>query len=131
MDIKEFADKFIEAEHQVMQQGNFDALEQIESPDIVFHMAPPLPDLVGFEAHKQYLVSALEMVSEISQEYDYITGDGNIAVLSCIQKMTTKVEHPVLKIPAGSKITADAFFVLRRENDKIAEIFTHSNMTID
>ena len=130
MDIKEFAQKFIDAEHQVIQQGNFDALEEIESPDLIFHL-PPMPDLVGFEAHKQYLVSSMETVSELTQDWDYIAGDGNIAVLSVIQKMTFKVEHPMLKLPAGSKVTADGFFVLRRENDKVAEIWTHNNMTVE
>jgi len=130
VDIKEFAEKFIEAEHQVIQQDDFSALEQIESPGIIFHMSPP-PDLVGFEAHKQYLVSSKETVSEIHQEWDYLTGDGNVAVLSLIQKMTFKEEHPVLKIPKGSKVTTDGFMVLRRENDKIAEIWAHSNITVE
>ena len=48
MDIKEFAEKWMQADLQAFQEGNFDALEQLESPNIVIHM-PPTPDINGFE----------------------------------------------------------------------------------
>ena len=129
MDIKEIAEKFIEAEHQAFQQGKFEALEQIESPDIVIHM-PPAPDFHGFEAHKQYIMNGRESSTDFQQDWGYVTGDGNVAVLSLIQKMTVTVDNPIFKITAGSTVNADAFFVLRRENDRIAEIWIKSCMEV-
>ena len=129
MDIKEIAEKFIEAEHQAFQQGKFEALEQIESPDIVIHM-PPAPDFHGFEAHKQYIMNGRETTTGFHQDWGYVTGDGNIAVLSLKQKMTLTVDNQAFKIPAGSTVNADGLFVLRRENDRIAEIWIKSSLEV-
>jgi hypothetical protein len=130
MDIRELAEKFIEAEHQAGQTGNLYALEQIESPSIVIHM-PPAPDFNGFEAHKQYIETGRESATDIQQEWGYITGDGNVAVVSLNQKVTLKKENPIFKIPAGSTVKSDSFFVLRGQNDRIAEIWIHSSYTIE
>jgi hypothetical protein len=130
MDIKEFAQKFIEAEDQAFQQGNYEALEQIESPNIVIHY-PPLPDFNGFEAHKQYIMAAREGTKDLQQEWQYVVGDGNVAVLSLKQQMTTTVDNPAFQIPAGSTVNADGLFVLKRENDKIVEIWLHSNLAVE
>ena len=127
MDIKEFAQKFIEAEDEAWK-GNFEPLEQIESPDIVIHM-PPAPDFNGFEAHKQYILTARESTKDLTLEWEYITGDGNVAVVSLKEHVTLTVDNPVFKIPAGTTIDADMFFVLRRENDRVAEIWAKGSMT--
>jgi len=128
MDIKEFAQKFIEAEFEAWLKGNFKSLEQMESPDMTLHM-PPTPDLKGFEAHKQYIMNACETIKDLTAEGDYITGDGNVAVLSFKMTYTLTADNPILKIPAGSTVDADGFMVLRRENDKVAEIWIKSSMT--
>jgi hypothetical protein len=128
MNIKEFAQKFIEAEKQAFQQGNFKLLEQLESPNIILHM-PPAPDFKGFEAHKQYITAARETTTNLQQEWDYITGDGNVCVLSFKETLTTKVENPLWKIPAGATINADALFVLRVENGKLAEVWIKGSYT--
>jgi hypothetical protein len=91
---------------------------------------PPAPDFHGFEAHKQYIMNGVESVSDFNQEWDYVTGNGNVAVLSLKQKMTLTVDNPIFKIPAGSTVNADAFFVLRRENEKVAEIWIKSSTDI-
>ena len=102
MNIEEFAKKFMEAEDVAWKSGNFDALEQIESPGIVIHM-PPFPDSVGFEAHKQYIITSRESVNDLHQECDYVTGDGDVCVLSYKSSSIAKVENPALNIPAGAK----------------------------
>lgn len=129
MDINEIAEKFIEAEHQAFQQGDFNALEQIESSDIVIHM-PPIPDFKGFDAHKHYIMAGRESTKDFKQDWDYVTGDGNVAVLSLKQKMTLTADNEAFKLPAGSTINADAFFVLRRKDDRITEIWIKSSMDV-
>jgi hypothetical protein len=127
MDIKEFAQKFIEAEDEAWK-GNFEPLEQIESPDIIIHM-PPAPDFHGFEAHKQYILTARESTKDLTLGWDYITGDGNVAVVSLKENAILTVDNPIFKIPAGTTIDADMFFVLRRENDRVAEIWAKGSLT--
>ena len=127
MDIKEFAQKFIEAEDEAWK-GNFRPLEEIESPDIVIHM-PPAPDFIGFEAHKQYLITARESMKDITLEWEYITGDGNVGILSLKEKATLTVDNPIFKIPAGTTIEADALGVFRRYNERIAECWMKISIT--
>lgn len=128
MDIKEFAQQFMEAEFKAWLNGNFEPLEQLESPDMTLHM-PPVPDLKGFEGHKQYIMNARETIKDLTAEGDYVTGDGNVAVLSFKMTYTLTADNPVLQISAGSTIVADGFLVLRRENDRVAEVWIKSSMT--
>lgn len=128
MAIKEIAEKWMQAEGQAFQEGNFDALEQIESPDIVIHM-PPAPDFIGFEAHQQYIASGRETITDLKQEMEYITGDGNVCAVSFKETMTAKVENPMFQIAAGSTVNVDAMFVLRCENDRVAEIWMKGSIT--
>ena len=129
MDTKEFAEKFLQAENSAWKGGDFDELEEIESPDIVIHM-PPTPDINGFEGHKQYIMNARDSVADLKQEWDYVTGDGNIAIFNYKSSGRAKVEMPAMSIPEGATISNDAMFVLRRENDKVAEIWIKLTMTI-
>ena len=128
MAIKEIAEKWMQAEKQAFQEGNFNALEQLESPDIVIHPAP-IPEIIGFEGHKEYILNARESVSDLKQEFEYITGDGNVCALSFKETFTAKVDNPMLQMSAGSTVNIDALFVLRCENDKVAEIWMKSNFT--
>ncbi len=128
MDIKDFAQKFMEAEFEAWRNENFEPLGQIESPDVTLHM-PPIPDLKGFEAHKQYIMTACASMKDLTLEGDYITGDGNVAVLSFKETATLTTDNPILQIPAGSTIDVDGFMVLRRKNDRVAEIWIKSSIT--
>ncbi len=120
MDIKEFAEKFIKAEDEAWQNGNFDALEKLEDPDVVYHI-PPLPDTVGFEAHKQYIMGASKAMSKPYQEWEYITGDGNVFALSYKSRGLFTSEIPGLPPPTGKEVTSDYLFVLRLKDGKIKE----------
>jgi predicted ester cyclase len=126
MDIKEIAEKYIQADKQAFQEGNFDALEEIYAPDIVIHSAPN-PDMVGFEANKEHILKARENLADLQQEFEYITGDGNVFAIAFKETFTPKVDIPIA--PAGSNVNIDALFVLRCENNKIAEIWMKSNIT--
>jgi hypothetical protein len=120
MSIKEFAEKFIEAEKQAFQQGNFDALNAIQAPDVVYHWGAGR-DMVGREAHQRDIMEYRQRTSSHLQEWNYVVGDGDVCVLSIKETMTFVKEYPAISAPAGATIEFDAFFVLRRENDKVAE----------
>lgn len=128
MDIKEFAEKFIKAEDEAFQNGNFDALEALEDPNAVYHSAAT-PDLMGWEAHKQYILRARQAFSDYRQEYKYLTGEGNLFVLSYKMSGMFTGEIPGFPPPTGKEVTADGLFVFRVENDKIIEVWAKSIIT--
>jgi len=129
MDIKDFAKKFIEAENQAFKQGKFDALEALEAPDVVYHWGTSR-DMVGHEAHRQDIMSYRQSTSNHQQEWDYVTGDGNVCVLSLKETMAFVDKHPVISVPVGATIEFDAFFVLRLENGKITEAWIKGSSTV-
>lgn len=122
MSIKEFAEKFIDAEKQAFKQGNFNALNSMEAPDIVYHWGGGR-DMVGREAHHQDIMEYRQRTSSHVQEWKYIVGDGDVCVLSIKETMTFAKEYPAISAPAGATIEFDAFFVLRREKDRVAEVW--------
>lgn|GEM_PF-2768660 len=78
-------------------------------------------DMVGREAHHQDILEYRQRTSSHVQEWNYVVGDGNVCVLSIKETMTFAKEFPAISAPAGSTIEFDAFFVLRRENDRVVE----------
>ena len=89
MSIKEFAEKYIKAELDAFNNGNFDALEALENPDVVYHIGP-WPDVIGFEAHKQDILMRKEAVPDLKIELEYLTGESNLFILMLNEKGTQK-----------------------------------------
>ncbi len=129
MDIKEFAEKFIKAENEALQQGNFDALAELEDPNVVYHVPPPLTDLLGHEAHKQFLLTARQAFSGQQLEWKYLTGEGNLFVLSYKSRGMFTGELPGFPPPTGKEITADNLMVLRLKDGKIIEVWEKGTTT--
>ena len=131
MDIKEFAQKFIEAEDDAWKNGNCDALQALETPDVVYHMLiMGDQDQVGWEAHKEYILGMRQMAPEIHQEWNYVAGDGNVFSLSYKSQSKFENEVPMLSIPAGGTAATNALFVFRLEGNRIAEAWCHGNMAV-
>jgi predicted ester cyclase len=128
MDIKEFAQKFIEAEDEAWKNGNLDELEKLEDPNVVYHIPPP-NDFVGFEAHKQQILGYREALSDINQEWKYLAGDGNVFAVSYKSRYISSGKVHGLP-PAGKEMTSDGIFVLRLENGKIVEAWAKSSTTM-
>ena len=116
-------------ENEAFKEGNFEPLKALEAPGVVYHRGSTR-DMVGHEAHKQDIMNYRRSTSNHRQEWDYVTGDGNVCVLSIKETMTFVTEHPVVSVPAGKTIEFDALFVLRRENEKIAEAWIKGSSTV-
>lgn len=129
MEIREFAEKYIEAEKRAFREGNFDALEAIVASNVVYHWSGSR-DMVGHEAHKRDIMNYRKLTSKHTQEWDYVTGDGDVCVLSIKETMAFIDEYPAISAPAGATIEFDAFFVLRRENEKTVEAWIKGNSRI-
>jgi predicted ester cyclase len=121
MSIKEFAEKYMKAQEEGWQNGNFDALEALEDPNVVYHLSKP-PDIIGFEAHKEDIMARREAIPDIQQEAKYLTGDGNVFVLSLMERGKIVKEMPGMPIPVGKDISVDALLVSRLDKGKIIEV---------
>ena len=130
MNIEEFAQKFIKAEDEAFQEGNFDALSKIEDPNVVYHMGALLGDMVGHEAHKQDILGTRQAVSNLKQEWKYLTGEGNLFALSYKSSGRFTSEKPGFPTPIGKIIATDILFVFRVKNDKLVEAWANGSYTI-
>lgn len=129
MSVKEFAEKFIKAENEAIQRGNFAPLKALEDPNVIYHV-PPLPDMVGHEAHKQDILDARRACSDIKLEWKYLTGRGNICALSHKSSGRFINEKPGLTTPVGKDYTANYLFVLRLNKARIAEVWAYGSITV-
>jgi predicted ester cyclase len=125
MNIKKFAEKFIKAEDEAFQKGNFEPLKAIEDPDVVYHMSS-FGDLVGQEGHKQNIMSSHQLASDIKQEWNYLTGEGNLFALSYKARYISKGDIPGWP-PAGQEASRDALFLFRLKHGKIVEVWNNGS----
>jgi len=129
MSLKDFAEKFIKAEYEAFHKGNFNALEKLEDPNVVYHVSP-LPDMVGHEAHKQDILGSKQAVSNLKQEWKYLTGEGNLFALSYKSGGRFIKEKPGFPTPIGKNLATDYLFVLRVKNGRIIEVWANGSTTI-
>jgi hypothetical protein len=129
MDIKEFAGKFVKAEEDAFQRGDFTALSQLEDPNVVYHMGP-LGEIVGHEAHKRDIMGSRQASSDIKQEWKYLTGEGNLFAMTYKSSARFTAEKPGFPTPIGKKLATDFLFVIRVNNGKVSEVWAGGNFTI-
>jgi hypothetical protein len=84
-DIERFARTFIEAEKLAWEQGEFDALQALEDPDVVFQNIDGTV-IRGLEAHKQAIMDTKRSFggAKIKQEWRYLMGEGNMFAVSYV-----------------------------------------------
>ena len=128
MSIEEFASKFIKAEDEAWQKGSFEALEKLEDPNVVYHI-PPFQDTVGWESHKQYIISRSQAMSDLSQEWEYLTGDSDVFALSYKSCGKFTGEIPGMPPPTGKEITMDHIFVCHLKDGRIDEVWAKGTVT--
>ena len=110
IDLEKFAEEYIKALRLAFQQGDFDALESFEDPNVVYHTS----GIVGFEAHKQYIINGRKFVTDLQQEWVYVAGDCSLFVLSYKASGIA---------PDKSKFEIDARMVYRLKDGKVIEVW--------
>ena len=128
MSNKEVAEKYMRAQEKAWQAGNFEALEAIEDPNVVYHILDL--NLNGFEEHKQDIMTRRDSMSNLQQEAVYLTGDGDTFVISLKEKGKVEKELPGMPVPVGKNIAVDALLVARLEREKVVEVWIKGNVTI-
>ncbi len=121
MDTKEFAEKYIKAEDEAWLKGNVDALDEFEHADVVYHLTPPLQDVVGREAHKQFITMARQAFSDIKIDIKYLTGEGNLVGFLYHGSEKFTGEFPGLPPGKGQEVTANELWLFRLKDGKVSE----------
>jgi hypothetical protein len=129
MNIKDFAEKVIKAEEEAFQKGNFEPLKALEDPNVVYHMPLGLPDMVGHEAHKQQIIDARQLWSDIKQEWQYLTGEGNLLVFSFKSSFRITGTKPGYTFPVGKKGSSDEIIVCRVKKGRLVEGWAKGSFT--
>jgi hypothetical protein len=127
VNIKDFAEKFIKAEEEAFQKGNFEPLKAIEDPNVVYHLYPP-PDMVGHEAHKQQIMGAKQYLADIKQEFKFLTGSGDLFAFAYKARYISAGKLPGWP-PAGGEANNDSLFLVRRKNNKVVEVWSNGHFT--
>ncbi len=130
MSTQDIANKYFKAEDDAFQKGDFGALSQVEDANVVWHMGPPMGDIVGHEAHKQYISVVRKAASGITEEFKYLAGDGNL--FACAFKSSGRfvAEMPGMPVPIGKSFVNDYLMVMRLQNQKVAEVWAHGTMAV-
>jgi hypothetical protein len=84
-----------------------------------------------WEGHKQYLINARNSLTELKQEWDYVTGDGNVFAISYKVREKLAVANPAMNLPAGATVTGDTIFVGRLDNGKLAEMWIKGSVATE
>jgi len=129
MDTKKFAEKFIKAENEAWLKGNVDALDEVENADVVYHLTPPIPDVVGREAHKQFITQARKAFSNIRFEFKYLAGEGNLVGLLYSDHRNFTGEFPGFPPPKGQEVVANELWLFRLKNGKVSEGWMYGTTT--
>ena len=130
MSIEEFAEKLIRAMNEAWDNGNFDLLEKLEDPDVVYHLSSGQDGTGGFEGHKQFLTVTRQATSDRKIEWKYITGEGNLFALSYKSSSKVTGEIPGFPLPVGKRISGDTLFLFRLKDGRIVEAWEKGSTTV-
>ncbi len=128
MSLRDFIEnEFIPAENQAWEQGDFRGLDRVLDPNIVIHPHPPLSDLVGLEAVRQYVLASRLAIPNFRQRWQYLTGDGDVFAL--LRRISGIFPGQVPGKPAGKESTMEAIFVFRLKAGKVVEEWIRGGVT--
>lgn len=120
---REFADKFIAAEDKAWITGNVDDLRSLEDADIIYHL--PGLELKGWKAHEDYIVNGRPTVSDLKQDWKYVSGEGNHLILTYDSSAVLKGNDN----SPSQAISNNYLFVLRLKDQKVVEVWANGSST--
>ena len=118
-----FAEKFTAAESKAWLTGDLSDLKAVEDTDVVFHLGSV--DLKGWSAHEDYIVKGRPTVSNLKQDWKYLSGEGNHFVLDYSASGTLLGDN---KTPPAD-FTNSYLFAVRIRDNKVAEVWANGSST--
>jgi hypothetical protein len=119
MPLKQLAENLVKAENEAWLNGNVDAFDEVETPDVYIHSIPPMPDVIGRDAHKKYVSTQRRAFTNFKLEWKYVMSEGDIFAVFYTEHMTVASEMPGVPAPIGTNITGNVTFICRVKIDKI------------
>ncbi len=129
MNTKDFAEKFIKAENEAWLKGNVDALDAVENTDVLYHLTPPLQDVKGRDAHKQFIVAAHKAFSDIKIDIKFLTGEGNLVGFLYSGRERFTGVFPGLPPGKGQEVVANELWLFRLKGGKVSEGWMYGTTT--
>ena len=107
---------------KVIVEGNVDAMDELYAPSIVRHAGPPLPNVEGLDAYKDYMAAGQGIYSDYQLAIDDLICEGDTCSMRYRLQMTHSGYNPVFDLEAtGKRATLEASITSRWENGKIVE----------
>jgi ketosteroid isomerase-like protein len=119
---REFADRFIAAENKAWASGSVEDLKALEDSGVVYHL--PGQDLTGWKAHEDFIVNGRPTVTDLKQDWKYLSGEGNHIVLAYTSSAVLKGND---KTPPQAT-SNNYLFVFRLKDGKVAEVWANGSM---
>ena len=118
---RDFADRFIAAENKAWSTGEIEDLKALEDTDIVYHL--PGLDLKGWKAHEDYIVKSRPTVSDLKQNWKYLSGEGNHLVLAYDSSAVLKGNEN----SPSQAVSNNYLFVLSLKDQKVVEVWANGS----
>lgn len=125
-DLEEFAEKYINAEDKAWEQGDTSDLEKLEDPNIVYHMHNLGFDLEGWDAHERIILDTRGMMSDLQQDWKYLTGEGNHFAMAYTSHSTMPGEEPDITLD----VTNSSLFLFRIDKGRVVEVWVNGSTTM-
>ncbi len=101
--------------------GNLDMLDEVFALDSTYHV-PPFPDLVGIEAHKQFITEARLSYPDFHLMLHEIIAEGNVTVMRWTWHGTFSGPSSMIPIPPTNRHgAAEGVHVVHWEQGKAVE----------
>jgi len=123
--IKEIMARERWATEEAFIRGNLDALDEVFTPDAVFHESP-FPEVKGREVWKQRSIALFQGFTDIRFNWEEVIIEGNTAV----QRYTWLMKHtgvsPLFPLaPTGKELVMSGCVVYHLKNGKIFEFIEY------
>jgi ketosteroid isomerase-like protein len=119
----EVAEKWDAAMEDALTNGNVDALDEVEDPDVVVHLMGVVPDAVGRDMHKGMLAFQSQGYVNYQHETMDITGSGDTAAIRWTERWTFSKEMQGFPPPTDKELCYETAIFLRIKDGKVVEIF--------
>jgi steroid delta-isomerase-like uncharacterized protein len=125
---EEMRAKVLRACDEAYNKGNFDALDEINAADVVWHN-PPGPDIEGLEAYKQMMKGLRNALSGFQFTIDQHIAEGDTGAIRWTIRGTHTGQLLNLPVPpTGKQVTMNGVLMTRLVNDKAVEHWNYSDM---
>jgi predicted ester cyclase len=127
MTLEELKNRIRQVGEQAWMEGNLDALDEVYADELIA-CRPPLPEILGLAATKEYMEDTRRASSNIKISFDEMIGEGDTIAYRYTWSAKHTGQSASLPIPpTGKEITLTGCIFVHLENGKVVEEIDHSD----